>query len=238
VKPYYEDAASGIVIYHGDHREVLPTFSASTCAALISDPPYGTKVARDGYGRRQIHNGNQHIAGDEDLEAMRFACEQAVRLVVRRGWMLMFCSPKRHGEAVAVCEATGWGVRGEVIWDKLRPGLGGGIRYQHETVLLCHRGDAQGRDSLFSVLRGMVSRPDGADGHPHEKPVDVMGKLVCYSTHPGELVLDPFSGSGSTLVAAKLCGRKAIGIELNERYCEMAAKRLAQGVLFGAGGAA
>ena len=67
-------------------------------------------------------------------------------------------------------------------------------------------------------------------GHPAEKPVHLMRWCVKHS--PLGVVLDPFMGSGTTLVAAKLEGRKAVGIELEERYCEIAAKRLAQGVLF------
>jgi site-specific DNA-methyltransferase (adenine-specific) len=73
-------------------------------------------------------------------------------------------------------------------------------------------------------------------GHPSEKPLPLF--LWCLGQFPGESVLDPFMGSGTTLEAAKVSGRTAIGIETNERYCEIAAKRLAQGVLFGAGGAA
>ena len=68
--------------------------------------------------------------------------------------------------------------------------------------------------------------------HPNEKPIEVMVKMIAVGTQVGETILDPFMGTGTTLVAAKLEGRQAIGIELEERYCEIAAKRLAQGVLF------
>ena len=66
--------------------------------------------------------------------------------------------------------------------------------------------------------------------HPHEKPIGLMGHLIAKC--PPGVVLDPFMGSGTTLVAAKLEGRHAVGIEISEKYCEIAANRLAQGVLF------
>ena len=69
-------------------------------------------------------------------------------------------------------------------------------------------------------------------GHPTPKPLALMRFIVDISARPGSTILDPFAGSGTTLVAAKLEGRKAVGIEINERYCEIAASRLAQGVLF------
>lgn len=68
--------------------------------------------------------------------------------------------------------------------------------------------------------------------HPTVKPIPLLKRLVNMSTHPGELVIDPFMGSGTTLVAARDDGRKAIGIEVDERYCEIAVERLAQRVLF------
>jgi site-specific DNA-methyltransferase (adenine-specific) len=67
--------------------------------------------------------------------------------------------------------------------------------------------------------------------HPNEKPIDLPGRFISWHTVPGDLVLDPFMGSGTTLRAAKDLGRKAIGIEIEERYCEIAAKRLRQEVI-------
>lgn len=237
MKPYYDE--DGITIYHGDCREVLPTLDHGIAGAFVMDPPYGTRQERDGYGRRQNYGGvGRHIANDDGLEVLGFVMGEACRLIVRDGWAATFCSPKRHTESAKICCESGFPVQGEAVWDKVQPGLGGGIRYQHETILLCHRGNAAGRAPMLSVLRGMSGRENRGEKHPHEKPFDVMAALVKYTTRERELVIDPCSGSGSTLVAAKLLGRRAVGIETEERWCEDAANRLRQGVLFAAGGAA
>ena len=76
-----------------------------------------------------------------------------------------------------------------------------------------------------------IRNPDGKRQHPTQKPLSLMCWCLSFAKD-AETILDPFAGSGTTLVAAKLEGRKAIGIEINERYCEIAASRLAQGVLF------
>jgi len=87
--------------------------------------------------------------------------------------------------------------------------------------------DGKGQSSVMTTLTG----PPSCVEHPCSKPYVAMTWMVAKATLDGETVLDPFMGSGTTLVAAKNLGRKAIGIEIEERYCEIAAKRLSQEVL-------
>lgn len=214
-------------LIHGDCLEVMPTLEAGSIDAIVTDPPYGTQVDRDGYGRRhQVKDIGRFIVNDSDLSAFDGMLSHAGRVLARDGWVAAFCSPKRHREAAEILANRGLPVVGEVIWDKATPGLGGGIRYQHETILLAKKGNAAGRSSLLSVLRYFAVRNKSNDRHPHEKPVGLMTDIVAYCARPGDVVLDPFAGSGSTLVACLKTGRRGIGIELDPKYIEPANRRI------------
>jgi site-specific DNA-methyltransferase (adenine-specific) len=111
------------------------------------------------------------------------------------------------------------------VWDKKRLGLNGGPwRYQHETIFVTP-GFVRVSDASSSILSYW---PDQSH-HIHAKPIELMRALVAAA--PPGVIADPFCGSGSTLRAAKDLGRKAIGIEIDERFCEVAARRMAQEVL-------
>lgn len=217
MKPYYQD--DSVTIYHGDCRE-RPEL---TFAAVVTDPPYGTQAAMNGYGRNGVT-----IANDLDLSAFDGFCSS---LGTFRGWIAAFCGTRKRREQEAVLMAHGFALVGEAVWDKGRPSLGYTVRYAHEVCLLARRGEVKAVEPLISVMRGKRTTEVMANRHPHEKPVEVMSKLVRFACPIGGVVLDPFMGSGATLVAAKAAGRGAIGFEVNEQYCEMAARRCAQETL-------
>jgi adenine-specific DNA-methyltransferase len=218
---------SDITILQGDCLELLPTFGEGSVDCVVTDPPYGTQVDRDGYGRRQNYGDiGRFIANDSDLSAIEGMLGLIPAVLKPHSWVAVFCSPKRHGKAAGLLERCGFPVAGEVIWDKASPGLGGGIRYQHETILLAKHGNPTGKSSLFSVIRAHLSRADKHKRHPHEKPVEVMRRLVQYCCPEGGMVLDPFAGSGSTLVACRKTGRRGIGIELDPAYISIIKRRI------------
>jgi site-specific DNA-methyltransferase (adenine-specific) len=116
-----------------------------------------------------------------------------------------------------------------IVWDKVNGGLGNGWRHSHELIIHGAFSDTEYCDGFRrDVLRGNTV-PSSEREHASEKPVSLTVELM--TAHPKGTVLDPFMGSGTTLRAAKDLGRKAIGIEIEEKYCEIAAKRLAQQVL-------
>ncbi len=252
-EPYYQDDL--VTLYCGDCREFTVWLEADV---LVTDPPYGIgwknhgvsrtsfrdRVAGDFNGR---HRGHKHIANDETTEvrdvalsmwggkpalvfgALKLAPPAAVRHVgvyvkpLDAGSLSGLATLRRDVEAIYMlghCEA----------WER-RP-TEGPTRASMPQHL---RPPSVWRSSVFATtwrLAGTSAGLAARSGHPHAKPTDVLRDLI--SLAPGT-VADPFAGSGSTLVAAKQIGRRAIGVELDERYCEIAAKRLAQGVLdFGA----
>lgn len=208
MKPYYE--ADGITIYHGDCLEVLPSVAADV---MVADPPFGMGYKSGWSGRS--------IAGDNST-AVRDAA-----LVV---W----------GERPALlfgrwdCQRP-TGVRMLLTWDKGDwPGMGDLLLPwgpSTEEIYVLGSGFVGKRGG--SVIR--CDRLVGATLHPNEKPVPLLERLLCHC--PEGVVVDPFMGVGTTLVAAKQLGRRAIGIEIEERYCEIAARRLSQRVFDFRGGA-
>lgn len=223
--PYYQDDL--VTLYHGDCREVTAWLEADV---LVTDPPYGTQATaanpRGGYGRRQDKKkrGGRHAPEEDGVGATILGdSDTSVRdaaLTIWRGPALVFGSPRMPdppGEWVD-----------RLVWDKKRPGMNGGPwRYRHESVFVS-AGFLRTSNAAVSVIEAW---PDQID-HIHAKPLALMLRLVA-AAPLGATIADPFAGSGSTLVAAKQLGRKSIGVELEERYCEIAAKRLAQDTLFG-----
>jgi DNA modification methylase len=205
VKAYYDDGQ--IRIFHGDCREVLPTLKADV---LCLDPPYGTNE-HGGYGRRQL--GLETIENDGDTQVRDVALQ-----IYGTGQAIVFGSPRKP-------EPPGyWDFR--LVWDKKSPGMGSPWRWQHEMIYL--RGKWRNTPGIPSVLSFGAGNCMRDRWHPHEKPIDLMLALLT-GTHG--VILDPCAGSGSALVTAQILGRRAIGIEVDERFAEIAARRLSQQVL-------
>jgi len=122
-------------------------------------------------------------------------------------------------------EAHGFRVNHCLVWAKTHFGMGTYWRNQHENIIFASIGQP---NPMIDRGRGSVLTSRGVSPkhreHPTEKPLDLVTQIV--SAVPGNLILDPFAGSGTTLIAARNSGRKAIGIEIEEKYCEIAANRL------------
>ncbi|MEM1212967.1 MAG: site-specific DNA-methyltransferase [Planctomycetota bacterium] len=229
--PYYEQ--NGITIYHGDCREVLPNLPAADL--VLTDPPYGIKQGAAFVRGKllEISSGKQGAWNDNF------------------GWDWADLINSKPG--------SNW-----AVFSKREDGLPRDLEEWHRFYLVKKSSPPTPRPVFVSsVEQCLIGRTPGPSrwfgsgwvlnhwygltpkrlndcnqtGHPAEKPVEAISILCSCLCDDGELVVDPFVGSGTSLVAAKRLGRRAIGIEIEERYCEIAANRLAQGVLFGAQGA-
>lgn len=202
VKPYYEHA--GITIYHGDCREIMP--SLEKFDLLLTDPPYGIKADRD---RNCAVNGwvdygstgwDSEPASEADIFLAR---QQTAKQVI---W---------GGNYFSLPPSMGW-----LVWNKMQRDFSladGELAWTSESRAT----------RIFDYSRAMALQ-DGKK-HPTQKPIALM--KWCLSLFPDtKTVLDPFFGSGTTLIAAKDMRIRAVGIEIEERYCEIAAKRLSQEV--------
>lgn len=221
--PFYDDGTCQIV--NGNCRDVVAALPDGCVDALITDPPYGLNI---GYGRTAL--GLRRIEGDEDTDLLEWIAGETGRLLAPNAWAVIFCGFTQVGGVQAAVRGAGLTVKSVVVWDKAMPSLGEGIRNQYELVVLAKKGTPAEPWCGGNVWR--VARPTGRPDHPHEKPIRLMRALVERYSPLGGLVFDPFMGSGSTLRAAKDCGRRALGVEVERTYCELAQRRLAQGSLF------
>ena len=216
--PYY--AHAGITIYHGDCREILPTLGPVDL--VLTDPPYEMTATGGGIGakREYLSDIDGFTDGGFDPELLsgfdNWAC---------------FCAKAQLPELLIM--AAKWPRWMLVTWNKPNPTPLSNGNYLPDTEYIVHAFQSGRCFGSYRDKSRYILHPASQDNlHPNEKPIKVIRKFVSVGTEEGDVVLDPFMGSGTTLVAAKLEGRQAIGIEIEERYCEIAAKRLEQGVLF------
>jgi DNA modification methylase len=213
--PYYEDESA--VIYHGDCRELIPHVGAVD--AVLTDPPYGINAART--RNSQKWGWRDYAAEGWDRERPDVAL---LRMVIDKAPHVVIWGGNYFVEALPLLPAAKW-----LIWDKGQTDF---------SLADCEMAwcSWEGAIRRLAYARGTAMK-DGKQ-HPTQKPEALM--VWCLSQFPVEArtVLDPFMGSGTTLVACKRLGRRAIGIEREESYYEIAADRLAQGSLFAEGGAA
>jgi site-specific DNA-methyltransferase (adenine-specific) len=205
-KPYYEEP--GIVIFHSDCREILPHLPKVDL--VLTDPPYGVNFVYSSYfdsivAWRQLM--------DEFIPSARAISEMLIMpscQIKELPWIYMNHSPD-------------W----LICWYKGSPGHVAYIGFNDWEPLLVY-----GKKKGLQMHDYFYCQPSPANnGHPCPKPIKWANHLIGKTTIKGDTVLDCFMGSGTTLVAAKQLGRKAIGIEIEQRYCDIAVKRLGQGVL-------
>jgi hypothetical protein len=208
-KPYYQDAHA--TIYHADNRELLPLLKRFDL--LLTDPPYGIgESSKKVASRGKLAKPKDYGAFDWDAEPV----EDWVMLLARRlcRWQIIF-----GGNYYALPPAQCW-----LVWDKEQSG-------DFADAELAWTNLPRAVRLIRHMWNGMIRQGGEAREHPTQKPLRVMNWALDQAGDV-QTVLDPWMGSGTSLFAAKLFGKTSVGIEREERYCEVAANRLAQGSLF------
>lgn len=210
-EPYYSDEF--VTVYHADCRDVLPAIDPASVALVLTDPPYGMdyKPLRGSDGSKRWSDG---VEGD----AEPFSPEHLLafpRLVLwGANWYADRLPP-----------SGGW-----IVWDKTPKGAKKGFHASHAELAWTNLFSSVRK---FSLQWGGEARNNEPHLHPTQKPVGLMRWIVESWTNPGDLVLDPYMGSGPVAEACRDTGRRYIGIEKVDRYCAAAVRRLDQQVLFG-----
>lgn len=219
----------------GDCRQILP--SLGTIDHVITDPPYERIMHDTKSSRRRALRTD----GGPELHPLDFAPIDEIRAEVveicarqARGWLLAFCTPEGVGRWADAINSSSARYKRACVWVKpdaapQMNGQGPAMGAENFVAAWCGSGFSRwnggGKRGVYTHL---TNGPTRHGTHPAEKPVSLMAELVRDFTNPGDLICDPFMGSGTTGVAAAKAGRVFIGVEIDERYFEIAEKRIRQ----------
>lgn len=235
--PYYEDDL--VTLYHGDCRTILAQLEDSSVDAVITDPPYSERTHKNATSNKAgEHDHPLRVGGDRAFTSWT---DDDLRTVladlgrVSRGWVVATLD-YAHAAEFDRTPPQGLRVLRLGVWVKTNPTpqISGDRPAQGwESIAYMHRADVRSRWNGGGRHGNFQTPIPPPEGHPTAKPLGMVAEWVRWFTSPGGTILDPFAGSGTTLRAAKDEGRRAIGVEMDERYCEVIAKRLSQDALFG-----
>ncbi|MDY6949330.1 MAG: DNA methyltransferase [Pseudomonadota bacterium] len=198
-------------IIQGDCTKVLPQLPRESIDLVVTDPPYGVRYT-DRYGRT--------VANDDDLTPVLDAFGQVYRVLKQNSFCISFYGWNRVDEFFRAWRAAGFCPVGHLVWRKSYGSSRSFLEARHEQAYLLAKGRPAKPAKPISDVRDWEY--SGNKAHPTQKSPSILRPLIEAFSWPNDLVLDPFSGSGSTSVAAKQAGRRFLGIELEPHYCEFA----------------
>ena len=239
MQPYYQD--DWVTLYHGDCREWLAAREDMSVDCVITDPPYDARTHSMARSNNRA-NGSQRVLTDQSSVGFAHMDHLAQLALfaelgrITRRWVVSSVATDTAFRFEVEEPPAGLRVLRIGAWLKTnpmpmisadRPAMG------WEPIAYMHRVDVKPTWNGGGKAANFVLPAAQGTGHPTSKPLGMVAEWVRLFTEPGDLILDPFIGSGTTLRAAKDEGRRAIGWEVREDFCEIAAKRLTQDTLFG-----
>lgn len=200
----------------GESATILKQFKPESIDLIVTDPPYLARY-KDRDGRT--------LANDDNPEAVLSVFDEAYRVLKPNSYCISFYGWNAIAEFSGAWAKAGFKTVGHIVWPKKYASRQGHTQYRHESAFILAKGWPPKPEQPISDVQPWEY--SGNKDHPTEKAVSVIAPLIKAFSKRGDLVLDPFSGSGSTAVAAALNDRRYIGIELEQRYCDLAQRRLA-----------
>lgn len=226
MKPYFEDEQ--VTLYHADSFEVMASMQDESVDCVITDPPFTERTHLG--ARKNTATGVQDLISFDSFseEQLYLAFEQLGRLT--KGWVV---SSLDYAHAFEFDNNPPKGLRqmriGVWVKKNATPQISGDRPAQGwEAISYLHRKDRRATWNGGGHHGNYVTNIPQATGHPTPKSLEMLSSLVERFSNPNDLILDPFAGGGTTLLAARNLGRRVIGIEREEKYCELIANRLSQ----------
>jgi adenine-specific DNA-methyltransferase len=202
-------------ILHADCLQVLPALAAESVDFILTDPPYITRYkSRDG----------RTVPNDDNASWLKPSFAEMFRVLKRDSFCVSFYGWPQADRFIRAYRDAGFSVVGHLVFPKRYTSSSKFLRYQHECAHLLAKGNP--KRPTYAIGDVIDWTYSGNKLHPTQKPLAVLLPLVETFSAPGGLVLDPFSGSGSTLLAAKTLGRSYLGVEMDARYHAIARRRL------------
>ena len=200
-------------IIQGDCLQIMKTYPHNCIDLILTDPPYGDNVAY-GWNNKIIKNNENPLINCNALIEMYRILKQNRSLYIFTNW--------KHYPFLTefIIRYTKFNIRHLIVWKKHNFGLGWAFRHQYELILVLEKGKPKYNLTDFSDVQTSSHINHNKLNHPHQKPLDLLKKIILHSSKEGDLILDPFAGSGSTCKACNELNRKWIGIELDERWID------------------
>jgi len=200
-------------IIQGDCLQIMKTYPHNCIDLILTDPPYGDNVAY-GWNNKIIKNNENPLINCNALIEMYRILKQNRSLYIFTNW--------KHYPFLTefIIRYTKFNIRHLIVWKKHNFGLGWAFRHQYELILVLEKGKPKYNLTDFSDVQTSSHINHNKLNHPHQKPLDLLKKIILHSSKEGDLILDPFAGSGSTCKACNELNRNWIGIELDERWID------------------
>lgn len=221
-------------LYVAEAVELLRSLEEASVGCICTDPPYASGGFQEAHRRnskgslgtrapRGVSIASDCMQSDGYLELIRLVAVEAVRVLVPGSYLLVCCDWRQVPALVPTIGSTGLQYRAQIAWNKGSAGLGLGFRPQSEQILAFSLGAPRVSEAGSNVI---TCKRSGNAHHPSEKPLELMAELLRVATEPGDLVVDPFCGSGTTGVAAVSMGRLFVGADTQPDHVQTAVDRI------------